>query len=175
MEEGKCCLFQCFSVTFHISSLLDPRLNRKSFLVHHVAGHPKALISAPRGEERGPRRDLWGAMSKDTEEQPSRKSFTSRHAPLLDISYWLDAAADRTDLIHHTIIGVSYWSEDRWQIKHVCITLCIWFVFWFTIKLKICVKGLNNKRTTNNFLHLLDRFFFSWSVISPMNFYYGIN
>lgn len=53
-----------------------------------------------------------GAMTEDTREQPS-SSFTDHHAPLLDINYWLNDAADQTDLIHHNNVGVSYRSEDR--------------------------------------------------------------
>lgn len=44
-------------------------------------------------------------MIKDPQEQTSRKSFAGKHASSLDISYLLDAAADRTDLIHH-VTGV---------------------------------------------------------------------
>ena len=81
---------------------------RSSLEPEVVLGPPSCLpsqvaYSALRSEDRGARRNLWGAVSEDTRDQPSRKSFTGRHAPLLDISYWLDAAADRIDLIHHNI------------------------------------------------------------------------
>lgn len=51
--------------------------------------------------------------------QSSQKSFTN---PLLDMSYCFDAAADHTDLLHHNITRVLYQSEDRYQIKLMCIT-----------------------------------------------------
>ena len=88
-----------------------------------------------------------------------RLSHLTQHAPLLDISYWLDAAADLIDLIHHN----SFIVRMRLQIKFKCITTKFYalLVFWFIIKLNLIV-GLINKRTINYFLHLLLRFFFSW-------------
>lgn len=46
-------------------------------------------------------RALLSALSEDTQEWPTLKSFKGWHAPLLDVSYWLGYATDRTNLIHH--------------------------------------------------------------------------
>lgn len=58
----------------------------------------------------------WGQGSNPT---PSWKSFTDLHAPLLEISYWLDAATHWTDQICYnteidswtsrTAMTVNYW------------------------------------------------------------------
>lgn len=83
------------------------------FLTSSFPFLPPTLISNHLGYVIFPRCSLWETMSEDTQEQPSRKPFTSQHAILLDISYWLNAAADWTDLMHPNIPGVSYQSEDR--------------------------------------------------------------
>lgn len=46
----------------------------------------------------GVRSHLWGAMSEDTLESPSLKSLTDQYGPWLDIGYWLNIAADWSDI-----------------------------------------------------------------------------
>lgn len=66
---------------------------------------------------------------------PHRSILIVWHAPLLNFSYWLEAAADWTDLIHHKICfefhaGVKTenrlnWSEpNHFQVSHL---VCFWF------------------------------------------------
>lgn len=90
--QYKCVAPNYFSTLFCPHSLIE----LKVVLVRHLAGCSKALIPVLRGA----RRDLLGVM---IEEQPTQKSFTRRHTHLLDISYWLDAAADQTDLFYTRI------------------------------------------------------------------------
>lgn len=56
--------------------------------------------------------DLWGAMSDETQEQPSWNYFIDHNACLLDNSYWPGAAADHTDLFNANITGVSKQRGD---------------------------------------------------------------
>lgn len=65
-------------------------------LVHHLAGCPRALIGAQSSD------------GEDTQEQPSLKSFISQHSPFIGYqSLIVCSAADRSDLMHHIITGVS--------------------------------------------------------------------
>lgn len=51
--------------------------------------------------------------------QPSQRSFTDRHAPLLDMSYWLGSAAVQTNQIYH---------RDGLYISYLKVIQCVWTI-----------------------------------------------
>ena len=118
------------SLLFDISSLLDPRLNRKSFWVRHLACRPKSLIL------------LWGARIEErggiSEELWARIHETSLHGSLLPADtppYWISVIDWTLQLIGLIWYITTSLSGDRLQIKLKCITpkFYILLISWFTI------------------------------------------
>lgn len=118
------CLVPCGQVS-HLLRFPPSSLETEIVLVRHRAARPKALISTPRSEERGVRRDLWGAMNKDREERLTRPLITD--------------AADWSDASQHHRSFISEWRRitDYTQVYHSQV---VYLIFWFAIWLQICVN-----------------------------------
>lgn len=128
-----------------------PRTNVFASLIAKLQ-HKHVLFSIKRNILKWNQKLLWSAIFQSSQSsclcseerwartyksRLHRSRFNTQHASLLDISYWLDAAADRADLIHHNITGDVKWRQTT-DSTLVFQSLVYEFVF-FTIQLNICV------------------------------------
>lgn len=131
-------------------------LQTEVVLVYHLSHCLKAPFML-----QGMRSDLWGAMGKDPQEQPSQTSFYRSTRPLYQISVivW---TLQRLRLIWYIATSLEFYTSVRTDNRLNYVSLPdLNFVFWFIIWLKTCVNltaGLNYKRAANNFPDLLERF-----------------
>lgn len=96
---------------FDISSLLHPLPARRVVLIGRNAATQSSYICSK----------VRGGVSKSSWQQSPGKSYTEQHA----IGYWLDAAADGTDPVHHNnaeewwqLITVRFNRGSGWEKRH---------------------------------------------------------
>lgn len=106
---------------------------------------PRSPVLAWKGSRRSCRQShssyFWPeeCLVRVLESSPHRSILIVWHAPLLNFSYWLDVAADWTDVIHHRIFFEFHaGAEDKEQIKLKwtqplpSFTFSLFLISWFS-------------------------------------------